>query len=61
MIDKMGIGFMGVFISAVWFCFSPCLWLVMLRGKKWREEKKARRDKKDEERMQAKEKGGNTV
>lgn len=42
MVNKIGIGFMGVFISAVWLCFSPLLWLVMLRGKHWREEEKAK-------------------
>lgn len=45
MINRIGIGFTGVFISGVWLCFSPCLWLVMLRGKKWREEERARQEK----------------
>lgn len=45
MINKIGIGFTGVFISGVWLCFSPCLWLVMLRGKKWREAEKAKQEK----------------
>lgn len=49
MIKRIGIGFTGVFISGVWLCFSPCLWLVMLRGKKWREEEKARQEKKQAE------------
>ncbi|KAE9402587.1 MFS general substrate transporter [Gymnopus androsaceus JB14] len=56
MIDTMGIGYMGVFISAVWLCFSPCLWLVLLRGRTWREKQKVRRDKKDQERRELKEK-----
>ncbi|KAE9391777.1 MFS general substrate transporter [Gymnopus androsaceus JB14] len=56
MIDRMGIGYMGVFISAVWICFSPCLWLVLLRGSKWRERQNARRDKKDQQRRELKEK-----
>ncbi|KUI59639.1 Quinidine resistance protein 2 [Cytospora mali] len=53
MIEKMGLGFMGVFISGVWLFFSPCLWLVMLRGKKWREDEKARQDKKEAEKRQS--------
>lgn len=48
MINKIGIGLMGVFISAVWLCFSPLLWLVMLRGKKWREEEKAKQKRKED-------------
>lgn len=46
LVDKVGIGFTGVFISGVWLCFSPCLWLVMLRGEKWRAEEKARQEMK---------------
>lgn len=53
MIEKIGLGFMGVFISGVWLCFSPCLWLVMLRGKKWRENEKARQEKKEAEKRQS--------
>ncbi|PSR82028.1 major facilitator superfamily domain-containing protein [Coniella lustricola] len=49
LIDQIGIGYTGVFISGVWLCFSPLLWLVLLRGKKWREELKAKQDKKDAE------------
>lgn len=45
MIEKIGVGFMGVFISGVWLCFSSCLWLVLFRGKKWREDAKARQEK----------------
>lgn len=47
LIKKIGIGLTGVFISGVWVCFSPCLWMVMLRGKKWREEEKAKQAKKE--------------
>ncbi|ROW04878.1 hypothetical protein VMCG_04924 [Cytospora schulzeri] len=46
MIDKTGIGLMGVFISGVWLVLSPCLWLVMLRGQKWREDEQARQEMK---------------
>lgn len=53
MIKSIGIGYTGVFISGVWLCFSPCLWLVMLRGKKWREEDKEKQQKKEAEKLQA--------
>lgn len=47
MIEKMGIGWMGVFISGVWFVFSPCLWVVLYKGEGWRKEEKRKRDAKD--------------
>lgn len=47
MIERIGIGFMGTFISGVWFCASPLLWLVMFRGKEWRDSEKRKQDKKD--------------
>ncbi|KAJ4479024.1 major facilitator superfamily domain-containing protein [Lentinula aciculospora] len=49
MIEKIGIGLMGVFISSVWLAFSPCLWAVLLYGKKWRENAKIKQEKKDKE------------
>ncbi|KAH8657820.1 major facilitator superfamily domain-containing protein [Xylariales sp. PMI_506] len=39
MIDSIGLGYMGVFIVGVWFVFTPLLWLVLFRGRKWREAK----------------------
>lgn len=53
MIEKIGIGYTGVFISGVWLCFSPCLWLVMMKGKRWREEEKVKQQKKEAEKLQA--------
>lgn len=35
----------SVFIAGVWLCFSPLLWLVMIYGGQWREEKQAETDK----------------
>lgn len=55
MINKIGIGYTGVFISGVWLCFSPCLWLVMLRGKRWRAEEKAKQERKQAEKEKAEE------
>ncbi|KAI0123726.1 major facilitator superfamily domain-containing protein [Xylariales sp. AK1849] len=48
LIERIGVGFMGVFISGVWLLFTPCLWLVMFQGPKWREEQK-KREVKDAE------------
>lgn len=53
MINRIGIGFTGVFISGVWLCFSPCLWLVMLRGEKWRAAEKERQEKEEAEKNHA--------
>lgn len=53
MIQKMGIGFMSVFISGVWLLFSPCLWLVMYRGNQWREDENAEQERKEEEKRQS--------
>lgn len=53
MIEKIGIGWMGVFISAVWFLFSPCLWLVLYKGAGWRKEERRRREAKDAERAKS--------
>ncbi|KAK6085247.1 major facilitator superfamily transporter [Seiridium cupressi] len=47
LIEKIGVGLMGVFISGVWLIFSPCLWLVLYKGEGWRKEQKRRRDAKD--------------
>ena len=45
LIDRIGIGLTSVFIAGVWLCFSPCLWLVLIYGVKWRQEKKDKMDK----------------
>ncbi|KAJ3760839.1 major facilitator superfamily domain-containing protein [Lentinula raphanica] len=49
MIERIGIGLMGVFISGVWLVFSPCLWAVLLFGKKWREKARTKQERKDKE------------
>lgn len=54
MIDKVGLGFMGVFISGIWLVLSPCLWLVLLRGQKWREDEQAREEQEGGEKRQSK-------
>ncbi|EHK42404.1 hypothetical protein TRIATDRAFT_33216 [Trichoderma atroviride IMI 206040] len=36
MINRIGMGWMGVFIAGLWVLFSPCIWLIMLYGYKWR-------------------------
>ncbi|KAI1880116.1 hypothetical protein JX265_001737 [Neoarthrinium moseri] len=42
MIERIGVGFMGVFISGVWIAFSPSLWLVLYKGPSWRESQRKR-------------------
>lgn len=44
LIDRIGIGWTAVFVAGVWVCFSPCLWLVLFRGEKWRRDRKAKSD-----------------
>ena len=39
MIEKIGMGWMSVFIAGVWVTFSPLMWMVMLYGYKWRRDK----------------------
>lgn len=46
LIHKIGIGWTGILIAGIWVAFSPCLWLVLYRGAKWREDLKAKREKK---------------
>ncbi|KAI0385682.1 major facilitator superfamily domain-containing protein [Hypomontagnella monticulosa] len=52
LIDRIGIGWTSVFISGVWCAFTPLLWLVYLRGGKWR------RDAKEKNEVEEKEKEG---
>ncbi|KAL9618283.1 MAG: hypothetical protein Q9160_006994 [Pyrenula sp. 1 TL-2023] len=47
LIDRIGIGWTSVFIAGVWLCFSPCLWLVLIYGARWRQEKKDKLDKRE--------------
>ena len=45
LINRIGIGWTSVFIFGVLLCFSPCLWLVLIYGAKWRREKKEKLEK----------------
>ncbi|KAJ4478191.1 major facilitator superfamily domain-containing protein [Lentinula aciculospora] len=38
LIGKIGIGLTGILISGMWIAFSPCLWAVLVYGKKWRDD-----------------------
>lgn len=58
LIDRIGIGWMSVFIAGVFVFFSPCLWLVLFYGAKWRREDKAKRDKARQKREEAKKEEG---
>ncbi|CAN8097030.1 unnamed protein product [Discula destructiva] len=50
LIDRIGIGWTSVLIAGLFVFFSPSLWLVLLYGAKWRQEKikseKAKEDRK---------------
>jgi len=48
-IDAMGIGWCYTFLGLVTMAFSPCLWVVMKWGPKWREERFLTELKKKEE------------
>ncbi|KAH6871770.1 major facilitator superfamily domain-containing protein [Thelonectria olida] len=37
MIDRLGLGWTSILVAGVWTLLSPLLWLVMLKGEKWRE------------------------
>lgn len=53
LIDRIGIGWTSVFIAGVFVFFSPCLWLVLFYGAKWRREDKAKMEKAKENREEA--------
>ncbi|KAI5458807.1 major facilitator superfamily domain-containing protein [Mariannaea sp. PMI_226] len=36
LIDRIGLGWTSVFVAALWLAFSSLLWVVMLKGEKWR-------------------------
>lgn len=42
LIDRIGIGWTSVFIAGLYLVFSPCLWLVLFYGAKWRHENKVK-------------------
>lgn len=46
LIQRIGIGWTGTFVAAVWIVSSPCLWVVYLRGHRWREELRLKREEK---------------
>ncbi|KAF7518611.1 hypothetical protein G7054_g13391 [Neopestalotiopsis clavispora] len=45
LINRIGIGWTSVFIAGVWIFFSPCLWLVLKYGAKWRHDEKIKLSK----------------
>jgi len=52
-INRLGMGWTAVMIAGIWLIFSPCLWLVLFRGAKWRadlEQKKAEKTAEKERR-----------
>jgi len=49
LIDKIGIGWTSVFIAGVWICFSPFIWLILIYGAQWRQQKQAKMEKVEAE------------
>ncbi|CZR61602.1 related to MFS transporter [Phialocephala subalpina] len=46
LIDRVGMGWTGTFITALWLVLSPMLWCVKWYGKGWRDQKATRDEKK---------------
>ncbi|KUJ19089.1 MFS transporter [Mollisia scopiformis] len=52
LIERIGMGWMGTFIAALWLVLSPMLWCVWFYGRGWRDEKAAKDDQREKERME---------
>lgn len=37
---RVGMGWTGTVVAAIWFSLSPCLWIVLFRGARWRRQLK---------------------
>ncbi len=53
LINRIGMGWTGTLIAAVWVCFSPLLWIVMFNGANWRRQEREARERKSKEMGQA--------
>nr|QZS37376.1 C016A protein [Hypoxylon sp. CO27-5] len=47
LIERVGMGWMSVFVAGVWVFFSPLLWLMIYKGPKWRKVKNTERQRVD--------------
>ncbi|KAL3458750.1 putative MFS transporter [Aspergillus heterothallicus] len=54
LIDCIGIGWTATFVAGLWVVLSPCLWVVYLRGYRWRTEKRASVEEVKEQEAQGK-------
>jgi MFS family permease len=52
LIDRIGMGWMGTCIAALWLTLSPLLWCVWIYGRGWRDEKEARDEQREKERAE---------
>ena len=53
LLSAIGIGWVSVLVSGIWFLMSPIILLVMKKGPEWRKEKKAKQEKKKREKEAA--------
>ena len=49
LIERIGMGWTGTLVAAIWLVFSPCLWAVFMWGQGWREKKRREETKEDAE------------
>lgn len=49
LIEKIGMGWTCTFVSGIWLVFSPMLWVVFKLGYQWREMKRLKDEKKQED------------
>jgi multidrug resistance protein len=65
LLSAVGMGWVGVIVAFIWVCASPLLWVVYKWGPGWREEKRVREEKKEDEQSEKKRhediEGGNGV
>ncbi|XDG04973.1 hypothetical protein ABKA04_004588 [Annulohypoxylon sp. FPYF3050] len=45
LINRIGMGWTGVFVAGVWVMLSPLLWLLLARGAEWRKAENERKDR----------------
>ena len=49
LIERIGMGWTCTFVAGVWCSFSPILWMVFRFGYRWREEKRERSEKRQDD------------
>lgn len=49
LIDRVGMGMTGTFVAALWVACTPLLWAVLRWGEEWREQKRQRLEREENE------------